>query len=160
MFGAGGRVYRLVDRWTPEKSYQHESGFQKDLYEYLQAELNQHGGFLGGGNQHTVEREHGRSYADIAVDREVGIELKRDLSNRQTKTLRGQIDTHRQEYSSVIVCACGIDDHDGWQRVVDYYSGPQIGFGQGTVDFIHKRKAEYDPRVTDDRDRGPFGGFW
>ena len=159
MFGAGDRVHRLVERWTPEKSYQHEKRFQKDLYEYLQAELNNNGGFIGS-QQHIVEREHGRSYADIAVDGEVGIELKRDLSNSQTKKLRGQIETHRQEYPYVIVCACGVDDRDGWQRVVDDYSGPQMSFGQGAVTFVHKRKAEYDSRVTDDRDSGASGGFW
>lgn len=159
MFGAGDRVYRLVERWTPEKSYQHEKRFQKDLYEYLQAELNQGGGFMGG-QQHTVEREHGRSYADIAVDGEVGIELKRDLSNSQTKKLRGQIETHREEYPHVVVCACGVDDRDGWQRLVEKYNGAQMGFGQGTVKFVHKRKAEYDSRVNDDRGSGASGGFW
>ena len=159
MFGAGDRVYRLVERWTPEKSYQHEKRFQKDLYEYLHAEFNHGGGFIGG-HQHTIEREHGRSYADIAVNGEVGIELKRDLSNSQTKKLRGQIETHRQEYPHVIVCACGVDDRDGWQRVVDEYGGPQMGFGQGTVKFVHKRKAEYDARVNDDRESGAFGGVW
>jgi hypothetical protein len=160
MFGAGDRVYRLVESWIPEKSYQHEKRFQKDLYQYLQTELDQGGGFMGGGQQHVVEREHGRSYADIAVDGEVGIELKRDLSNSQTKKLRGQIETHRQEYPYVIVCACGVDDQDGWQRVVDEYGGPQMELGQGTVQFVHKRKAEYDSRVTDDRDGGALGGFW
>ena len=160
MFGAGDRVYRLVESWIPEKSYQHEKRFQKDLYNYLQAELDQGDALMAGGQQHVVEREHGRSYADIAVDGEVGIELKRDLSNSQTKKLRGQIETHRQEYPYVIVCACGVDDQDGWQRVVDEYGGPQMGLGQGTVKFVHKRKAEYDSRVTDDRDSGGFGGFW
>jgi hypothetical protein len=161
MFGLGDRVHRLVQRWIPEKAYQHEKRFQKDLYEYLQAELNNNAvGFMAGGQQHTVAREHGRSYADIAVNGEIGIELKHDLSNSQTKKLRGQIETHRQEYASVIVCACGIEDQDGWQRVVNEYSGPQLGFGQGTVQFVHKHKAEYDSRVTDDRDTGGFEGFW
>lgn len=145
-------VIDLVDAWIPKEEYGHERKFQSELQDHLDYQLNerQQGGggmgSFGGGQQRDlpVSTEQGKSRADVVVDDLVGIELKRDLTNSQRKKLDGQIKDYLREYPYVIVCACGIQDKDGWRRLKNDYEG-QSGFGmnQQEVVFIHKRKENY-----------------
>lgn len=144
-------VLDLVEAWSPEKAYGHESKFQNDLKAFLDEQLNEQGGGtgllggLGGGQEHVVSRERGKARADVVVDDLVGIELKRDLTNSQTKKLRGQIEEYCDEYPFVIVCACGIEDMDGWRSLKNKYEGTVGGLGMDAseVRFVHKRKENY-----------------
>lgn len=168
MIGGGQQLYqdvlRAVDAWIPSKAYGHESKFQNELQEFLDAELNAGGGGgfgldLGGGGERVVERESGRARADIVVNQTVGIEMKRELSNSQTKKLRGQIEEYLDEYPFVIVCACGIQDMDGWRRLKNTYSrgGGGLGLNGGTVDFVHKDPDYYGQEPGSPGGQG--GGF-
>ena len=93
-----------------------------------------------------IEREHGNVNGDVVVNGDIGIEMKRDLENRQTKKLRGQIEEYQQEYTHVIALACGIEDMDGWRKLKNDYEN-QGGLGMdpnsAPVKFIHKRKENY-----------------
>lgn len=166
----GGQLYQdvigHVDTWIPKKAYRHERKFQSDLTEYLDDRLNTDGGAgmfggdpFGGQGEIPVSTERGKSRADIVVDDIVGIELKRDLSNSQTKKLDGQIRSYRKEYNFVIVCACGIKDMDGWRRLKNEYENDQgIGLEQKPpVTFIHKQKKHFG---KDPRDVGGGGGLF
>lgn len=161
MFGGGSQLFNevldLVEYWVPKKAYGHERKFQSELQDFLDHQLNETGnnplaGGMGGGHEHVVATERGKSYADIAVDDTVGVELKRDLLNSQTKKLRGQIEDYLDNYPFVIVCSCGIDDMDGWRELRNKYEGHQgmgLGLEQGgQVAFVHKKKENYgkDPR--------------
>lgn len=152
------QVIELVDAWIPQKAYGHERKFQSELQEYLDTQLNEKsngGGMaaLGGiGNQRDlpVSTERGKAKADVVVDDLVGIELKRDLTNSQRKKLDGQIKDYLREYPYVIVCACGIEDMDGWRRLKNEYEGQQgFGMDQQEVVFIHKRKENYGKDPSD-----------
>lgn len=101
-----------------------------------------------------MERESGRARADIVVNQTIGIEMKRELSNNQTKKLRGQIEVYLDEYPYVIVCACGIQDMDGWRKLKNTYSGGGGGLGLdgGVVEFVHKDPDFYG------QDSGSSGG--
>jgi len=92
-----------------------------------------------------VEREHGTANGDVVVNGEIGIEMKRNLSNSQTNTLRGQIENYQKSYTHVIVVACGIDDMDGWRKLKNDYENQPIGMGsdRSPVKFIHKHKSNY-----------------
>lgn len=155
----GGRVsdrevVQAIERWIPSQDYDHERKFQSELQDYLDEELNSQGGLLDGGGGVPVSTERGKSNADIAVDDTVGIEMKRDLSNKQTDRLKGQIDKQREEYESLIVVACGIDDMDGWRRVQNKV---QQGMAmQAPVHFIHKPRDQFG---ADPDDRGSGGGL-
>ena len=111
-----------------------------------------------GGNQRDipVSKEHGKSKADIAVDDSVGIEMKRELSNSQTKKLRGQIEDYLDNYSYVIVLAWGIKDKDGWRKLKNKYQGQQ-GFDGGQVEFIWKKKESYGKELNESQNQGSFG---
>lgn len=163
-------VVDLVSAWIPEKEYGHERKFQDELQDYLDYQLNerqQSGGIsaVGGGQQRNlpISTERGKSRADVVVDDVVGIELKRDLSNSQRKKLEGQINDYLREYPYVVVCACGIQDIDGWRRLKNDYEG-QSGFGMGQqeVVFIHKKKDDYgkDPKERSNGGNGLFDGIF
>jgi hypothetical protein len=152
-------VLALVESWVPSQVYGHEREFQKELQSYLDRELNQQ----RRGSELPISREHGRSYCDVVVDDTIGIELKRNLSNSQTKKLDGQIKAHRKEYSHVIVCVCGIDDMDGWRRVKDEYATAGLDpmdMGGGPVEFVHKRRDAFGsetPAATPAATSAPSG---
>jgi hypothetical protein len=156
------RTLEGVQSWIPAKAYGHESKFQNDLQEFLNTYLNDGSGGmgLGMGMQHNyvVQRERGKARGDVVVDDVVGIELKRDLSNDQVNTLRGQIGNYMDSYPFVIVCACGIDDMDGWRSLKNRYERMGGGMlGESAVTFVHKEKARYggEPDVGVGRD--PIG---
>ena len=140
-------VVSHIEEWTPEEEYGHESKFQNELQEYLDHHLNANNNMMmGAGGDIVVEREHGNVNGDVAVNGDVGIEIKRDLTNSQTKKFRGQIEEYQKEYTHVIALACGIEDMDGWRKLRNDYEN-QSGMGmtpdEAPVKFIHKPKTNY-----------------
>jgi len=169
----GEKVLQMVIDWTPEADYDHERKFQNDLQSYLDWRLNEQqssGGMFEsslGSSQNTgdipVYKEHGRSKGDVVVDDIVGIELKRDLSNSQTKQLVGQIQSYKKEYEYVIVCACGIDDLSGWRQVKRDYEtdsgGISIGQQPTPVWFVEKKPENYGTKKEQQSNGTEFSGF-
>lgn len=140
------QVVSAIEEWTPSEAFDHESKFQNELQEYLDLRLNSGENMMMGHNEEiVVEREHGTANGDVVVNGEVGIEMKRNLSNSQTNTLRGQIENYQKEYTHVIVVACGIDDMDGWRKLKNDYENQPVGIGSDSapVKFIHKHKSNY-----------------
>jgi hypothetical protein len=140
-------VASYIEEWTPSEDYGHESKFQNELQEYLDHQLNANNNMMmGAGGDTVVEREHGNVNGDVVVNGDIGIEMKRDLTNSQTKKLRGQIEEYQKEYTHVIALACGIEDMDGWRKLKNDYNN-QTGMGmapdEAPVKFIHKPKANY-----------------
>lgn len=140
-------VASAIEQWTPSNAHDHESKFQNELQEYLDRRLNSGGDMMIGPNEDmVVEREHGNVNGDVVVNGTVGIEMKRDLSNSQTKKLRGQIEEYQKEYTHVIALVCGIDDMDGWRKLKNDYEnrmGMDMNPDNAPVKFIHKRKSNY-----------------
>lgn len=147
-----GQTLDLVEEWVPKKQHDREYDFQQDLQQFLDTQLNSDGGMMGQQSTHVVETEHGQSNADIAVDDTVAIELKHDLTNSDTKKLRGQIDAYQREYDGVIACACGIEDLSGWRRLQQDFSDDPMQMGMGMdpddapVRFVHKKTSEMGTR--------------
>lgn len=169
--GLSNEVVQYIEEWIPERKYRTEKKFQNDLQDYLDQRLNESEGTGmgvglggGGGENVPVRKEYGQSNADVAVDDEIGIELKRDLTNSNVDRLVGQIRKYRKEFPVVIVVACGIEDIGRWRELQnDYDSGMEIGMNQSEVHFIHKKKEHFgkDPSELN-RDGGddPFGGMF
>jgi hypothetical protein len=141
------KVSSAIEDWTPSEEYGHESKFQNELQEYLDRRLNSGGDMtLGPSEDIVVEREHGSVNGDVVINGDIGIEMKRDLSNSQTKKLRGQIEAYQKEYTHVIALACGINDMDGWRKLKNDYEnqmGMDMSPDNAPVKFIHKRKSNY-----------------
>lgn len=155
----------LVQYWVPERAYDHENKFRDELKQFLDRNLNENrdAGLMGGMQRELpVASEHGKSNGDVVVDDVVGIEMKRNFTNSNKHQLEGQINDYLDNYPYVIVCACGVDDVDGWRELKNKYSGQQ-GMGMQTqeVVFVHKRKENYGKNPDDigRNDGGPFGGL-
>jgi len=81
-------VVSAIEEWTPSEAYDHESKFQNELQEYLDHRLNANNNMmLDAGKEIIVEREHGNVNGDVVVNGNIGIEMKRDLTNSQTKKI-------------------------------------------------------------------------
>ena len=154
-----------VEYWVPAEAYGHERKFQSELQSFLDKELNSDNGMgldpsLNQGD-HAVSTERGTSKGDVVVDDIVGIELKRDLSNSQTKKLRGQIESYLDNYNYVIVCACGINDMDGWRELKNKYGRSQgmgVGMESAEVAFVHKKKENFGKDPSEIRGGGGLLG--
>lgn len=142
----GPRVLDIVEAWRPRKNYRSETKFQNDLKEFLNEELSG-GGMMDpmGGREIPVRREYGPPNADLAVDDQVGIEMKRKLSNSQANALRGQIENYTDYFPYVIVCTCGLSDEGAWRELKNkYQGGGMMGFGQNAqVKFVYKNPDNY-----------------
>jgi len=147
------KVVSAVEQWSPSEAYDHESKFQNELQEYLDQQLNEGQSMMFAGDRDVVvEREHGNVNGDVVIDGAIGIELKRNLNNSQTKKLRGQIEEYRKEYTHVIALACGIDDMDGWRKLKnDYENSANVGIDPNSapVKFIYKSKSNYGEKMAD-----------
>ncbi|MFB6294798.1 MAG: hypothetical protein ABEI97_03495 [Candidatus Nanohaloarchaea archaeon] len=154
-------VLGLVQDWVPAEEYGHEREFQSELQDFLDEQLNEEGRGMMNMDQgeDVVSTEHGKNNADIAVNDQIGVEIKRDLTNSQTKKLRGQIDSYLENYDFVIVCACGVKDTDGWRELKNKFEGTH-GMGQQEVAFVWKRKENYGAGTAGGReeDSGMMGG--
>lgn len=155
-------VVSAIEDWTPSEAYNHESKFQNELQEYLDRRLNSgNDTMMGTSGDVVVEREHGNVNGDVVVNSAIGIEMKRDLTNGQTKKLRGQIEEYQKEYTHVISLACGIDDMDGWRKLKNDYEN-QTGMGMNPdnapVKFIHKPKVNYGTGESAESYNAPSGG--
>jgi hypothetical protein len=147
------KVVSAVEQWSPSEAYDHESKFQNELQEYLDQQLNEGQSMMFAGDRDVVvEREHGNVNGDVVINGAIGIELKRNLNNSQTKKLRGQIEEYRKEYTHVIALACGIDDMDGWRKLKnDYENSANVGIDPNSapVKFIYKSKSNYGEKMAD-----------
>jgi hypothetical protein len=142
------RVLTEIQDWVPTQAYDHESKFQNELKNVLDDRLNDgRGGPMGQNRDIPVHTERGTSYADIAVDDVVGVEMKRDLSNSQAKKLRGQIEAYLDSYNYVIIVACGIQDTSEWREMKNKYQGT-VGVNSGYIKFVWKKKENYGTNTS------------
>jgi len=129
--GLGQTVDDAIVELEPSKDNSREYDYQVDLAEWLQQYLQ---------GPAVVDRNHGDISADIAVEDRIGIELKNNLSKRQTKDLGDEIEEYASEYEHVFVVACGVEDTAGWNRHIQDYETDGGVFGMGGVPiwFVEK----------------------
>jgi len=109
MFGSTfSLVLNLVQEWNPGRRYSGESGFRDDLLKFLRNNLNRPDDLFGLSEEHSIRKESGRHLADIAVNGQIGIELKYNLNTKaKTDRLFGQIDDYLKGYDRLIIVLCG-----------------------------------------------------
>jgi len=106
-------VSKLINSWKPKRRYSRESQYRDDLLAYLREELNKPSPWGQSRRKHKIQKESGRSLADIAIDDKIGIELKYNLDTlRKADSLFGQIERYSRNYRDVIVLLCGKTDED------------------------------------------------
>lgn len=97
----------------------------------------------------SVLPEHGRGLCDIAVDRRIGIELKKDLSSKkQVDRLAGQLMVYKREYEDIIVVLVGKTNKNALEllrdRIDDLYkmNGYNFGLNRQRIEIIDKGSKE------------------
>lgn len=71
----------------------------------------------------SIRKENGRGLCDIAVDRRIGIELKKDFKEKkQINRLIGQIVDYKREYEDLIIVFVGNTDKNALDILRDAIS--------------------------------------
>ena len=114
-------VISTVNRWKPQKKYENESKYRDDLLDFLRRELNKPSYFPFGQPQRiSVRKEAGRGLCDIAVDRRIGIELKKDLGKKkQADRLIGQIVDYKKDYEDILIVLVGKTNREALELLKD-----------------------------------------
>ena len=142
-------VLELVKRWRPKRGYEKETQYRDDLYNFLMRELNGESSYtpiFGSPEPIRLKKEANRSLADIAVgDRQVGIELKKDLKVKsKIDRLMGQIDHYVKDYKEgVIVVLVGSTEKsieiEVKTRLKEKLEGINVGFSEFRYAVVTKR---------------------
>jgi len=118
MFGMNlfDECVELIKQWKPQQKYSTEEDYKKDLRDFLFKSLNRESPFYGK-RSINVKEEVGRSLCDIAIGREVGIEIKFGKNGKikqgEIDRLKGQVERHRIDYQGgiIVVLVGDVDDY-------------------------------------------------
>ena len=135
MFGLIGEVINLIEEWQPKKWHRNEKGFQQELATFLRKKL-QASLF---GPKPKVVTESRIDRADIQVGKDIGIEMKINLTRSKMKKLVGQIEMY--PFSNIIAVVCGVKDEDAWEELKEKYESGVLAFGEKHVTLIRKDKS-------------------
>ncbi len=154
-------VVSIVNRWVPQKKYDKEPEYRDDLIEFLRRELNKPSYFSFGPPQRiSVRREASKGLCDIAVDRKIGIELKKDLSKKkQVDRLIGQIVDYKKDYEDILIVLVGNTNKEALELLKDKINdlkGNQMIFSFSREPRIKIIDKGSTPR-TKRKEKSPFG---
>lgn len=163
-------VLGIVKRWVPKSKYPRELGYRDELMKFIRSELKrgQRDILFGIPEEHSVQKEAGRARADIEIDRNIGIELKRNLKGKKgIGDLIGELDEYEREYNCTVVVLCGemteetVDELK--YRLRQRYGG--VGFGLGPqgprVEIVRKDEAWIKRRKkTSSKKTQPPSSLW
>lgn len=115
------KTLELVKKWSPRKKYSRETQYRKRLKSFLKKRLKK-ADFMGRSKKSVkITSESSRALADIGIAREVGIELKRNLTSQpNVDRCIGQVVRYLKDYRlGVIIVLVGKTDHDKFQELLD-----------------------------------------
>lgn len=99
---------RIIENWNPKEKFSNENGYRDDLATFLIHKFNDTKNPFGLPNRTSVTKESGRGLCDIAIDKKIGIELKKDLKSKsQIDRLMGQILEYKKDYRDIIIVLVG-----------------------------------------------------
>lgn len=171
MLGTGlfDKVVRIINQWRPQKKYPDELKYRDDLMSFIYDKLNDSRGniFLGENKNILVRKEDSRSLCDIAVERNVGIELKFGKAGKIRKSeidrLHGQVGGYRKEYSEgvIIVLVGDVDkfsEAEVRKKLEDIHeliNRANFGLQQFRIKLINKSDNKVEK--SGGRSHNPFG---
>lgn len=156
----GGSLFQdvvgLVDRWVPEKEYGHENKFQDDLGDFLRNKL--HSQYQERIPVNTRKNVHGIQ-ADVLVNKNIPIEMKRNLSKRHWRNLDSEVSEYLNIYDSLIVVICGVERKEVIDDLMNKYQKDQLGFSPQNLVVRVKRRENYGKEPKSRRGRSKGIGF-
>lgn len=158
MLGRGlfQEVVGLVDEWIPKKNYGHENKFQDALGDFLRNKL--HSKYKKRIPVNVRKNAHGIQ-VDVLVNKNIPIEMKRNLSKRHWRDLDSEVGDYLKTYDSLIVVICGVDQEEVIDDLLDKYQRDQFGFTTQNLVVRVKRKKNYGKKPKKRKDRGEGLGF-
>ena len=156
---------RIIKRWNPGKKFSNEKGYSNDLTNFLRYEFNENQSplTLGIPSRVSVIKEDGRGLCDIAINRKIGIELKKELKSKsQIDRLAGQIIDYKKDYQNIIIVLVGTTKKAALESLKDKIfdltkNDIGLGFNQGSIIKVIDKASEPNKRK---KPSSPFGfGF-
>ncbi|KXB08072.1 hypothetical protein AKJ58_00965 [candidate division MSBL1 archaeon SCGC-AAA385D11] len=142
MFGGGlfQEVVGLVDQWIPEKEYGHENKFQDVLGDFLRNKLRYQ--YQKRIPVNVRKNVHGIQ-VDVLVNKNIPIEMKRNLNKAQWRALDSEVGDYLNIYNSLIVVICGVEKEEVIDDLTNKYQGDQWGFTPQNLVVRVKRRKNY-----------------
>lgn len=114
----------IIKNWTSEKEYSNETSYRDDLLNVLREKLNQvNDPIFRRKNRVSVAKEDGRGLCDIGINRQIGVELKKDLKSKsQVDRLVGQIHGYKKDYQDLIIVLVGKTNKEALEGLKDRIS--------------------------------------
>ncbi|PSP32702.1 hypothetical protein BRC64_05755 [Halobacteriales archaeon QH_10_67_22] len=162
MFASGpeDETVGYLTEWIPSQDYREKAGFQTELREYLDKQLNHRVVGMGIGNvgdDVPVRVDHGPVEADVAVGDDVGVVLVHEFTSVDGETVDEQVESYRAEFSTIVVVACGVREMAQWEEITDEYSSEQFSVTGGEdIHFMHKKRMHFGKDPADLRDDDGF----
>jgi hypothetical protein len=126
----------IIKNWTSEKEYSNETSYRDDLLDVLREKLNEvNNPLFGRQNRVSLAKEDGRGLCDIGINRQIGIELKKDLKSKsQVDRLVGQIHGYKKDYQDLIIVLVGKTNKEALEglkdRISDLTTNTSYGLNQ------------------------------
>ncbi|MEA1925496.1 MAG: hypothetical protein U9M95_06465, partial [Candidatus Altiarchaeota archaeon] len=101
----------------------------------------------------SVKKEANKCLSDIAVGKDIGIELKKDLHRKKDiDRLKGQIHGYLQEYQYILVVLVGEPSEDAWynlERELKSLGGGGFSMQNTTIEVIDKGHNKQQSKKED-----------
>ncbi len=110
LFDLFNRTLSVIDEWIPNK-HKNELEYRNELLQFLRSKMNEGNNLFSIEQEIVIKKEDGRGLCDIAIENEVGIELKKDLNSKsKVDRLIGQVNYYKKHYKDIIIVLVGVTD--------------------------------------------------
>lgn len=157
---------QIIMRWTPKQKYSNENQYRAELIDVLRKRLTENVNPFGPPRRVNITKEDGRGLCDIAIDRKIGIELKKDLKSKsQIDRLIGQITEYETYYRSLIILLVGNTDKnslDEFKYRVKSHLNRNVGlmpYDQGPIIRIVDKGSEIERKEEPPKSPFDFNPF-
>lgn len=157
-------VEDIIKDWKPQYM-SNENQYRDDLVIFLRRELKEAPNLLVPQEKLSITKEDGRGLCDIAVDRRIGIELKKDLEEKkEIDRLAGQIMDYKKDYEDIIIVLVGKINADAVDvlnsKIDDLKDEGGISLTpQKNIIVIEKPDSKQDEREYEEKESGLFGNI-
>lgn len=151
---------KKIKKWKPTKKFSKELKYSNDLADFLRDEFNENQSRV------SVTKEDGRGLCDIAINKKIGIELKKDLKNKsEIDRLAGQIIDYKKDYEDIIIVLVGDTKRDALEVLKDKISylderDAGVFFEQGLRIEVIEKGDRTNERKKPRKDNDDWKGFF
>jgi hypothetical protein len=117
-------LLQAINSWTPKRRYPHEDGYQSDLSHFLEYQFN-----------YQTSMEDGPTHADILINNQFPIEMKKNPTQQTYYKLMGQMIAHRGAHGCSIAIVCDVKRQQAFD---EFRAHLEATFGDGSMIVVKK----------------------